>query len=204
MPTIKGKIICALVLNRLEPARKLRNVSHSLTKPLKSGSPAIEQQPTRTAAPVNGIRRCKPSQFVQIDRMSGIRNRAGAEKQQALEQSMVEGVQERSDKRQSRAKRGMMRQENERCPQPEKDDADVFHAAVSQQSLQVMLGNRIENAEKTRNRSHDQDDIAGPPGAASKKIKREAHKSVDRRLQHDPGHQRRDGTGCDGMGPGQP
>ena len=111
MPTIKGKIICAFVLRSVEPARKLRNVSHSLMKPLKSGSPAIEQQPTRTAAPVTGIRRCNPPSSFKSDRMSGIRNRAGAEKQQALEESMVKSVQERSDERQSRAERGMMRQE---------------------------------------------------------------------------------------------
>src|SRR5207253_5304125 len=46
-PAERGNTICASVLGRVAPARKLRNVSHSLMKPLKSGSPAIEQHATR-------------------------------------------------------------------------------------------------------------------------------------------------------------
>jgi len=59
-PTISGSTICALVFVRTEPARKLRKVSHSLMKPLKSGNPTIEQQAIRKVAPVAGIRRCNP------------------------------------------------------------------------------------------------------------------------------------------------
>ena len=75
---------------------------------------------------------------------------------------------------------------------------------IGQQPLQVVLGDRVENAEKTRNRATSKNNVARPPGPAAEKIKSKAHKSVDRRLQHDPGHQRGNGAGCDGVGPGQP
>src|ERR1017187_2569296 len=43
-----------------EAARKLRKVSHSLTKPLNNGKPTMEQQAIRNMVPVRRIRFSKP------------------------------------------------------------------------------------------------------------------------------------------------
>ena len=100
-----------------EPARKLRNVSHSLTKPLNSGSPAIEQQANKNSRSGERHPALQPAEFLQIYSMGCIRNRAGAEKQQALEKRMIESVQQRRDERQSRPSGSMMRQKNQRGSQ---------------------------------------------------------------------------------------
>ena len=59
-PAARGRMMAAEKFDISEPARKLRKVSHSLTKPLNNGNPTMEQQAIRNAVPVRGIRFSKP------------------------------------------------------------------------------------------------------------------------------------------------
>ena len=157
--------------NKLEPARKLRNVSHSLTKPLKSGSPAIEQQPTSTAVPVSGIRRCKPPSSFKLTECVAFEIAPAPRNSRLLNRAWLKACRSAATSARAAPSRRMMCQENQRCSQPQKDDADVFHAAVSQQPLQVVLGNCIQNAEKSGDGATSKTtypDHQGPPPRKSK------------------------------------
>src|SRR5208282_768408 len=59
-PAANGNMMAAERSVISEPAKKLRKVSHSLTKPLNNGKPTMEQQATRNTAPVRGRRFCNP------------------------------------------------------------------------------------------------------------------------------------------------
>ena len=84
------------------PARKLRKVSHSLMKSLNKGNPTIEQHATRKTMPVTRICLSNPPSSSRSMGVGGVGNCAGPEKQQALEQRMVERVKQGAHERERR------------------------------------------------------------------------------------------------------
>ncbi len=112
-------------------------VSHSETKPLSGGSAgdrraADQEHEARDPHPVD-----QPAEPVQVARAGGGLHRAGADEQQALEQRMVEHVQQRRGQRERRTGRVPVGAERHREAEAEEDDADVLDRAVGEQPLQV-------------------------------------------------------------------
>ena len=133
-------------------SRNAWNVSHSLAKPLRGGSPEIATAPTRknSAGP-----RHPPQQapeFLDLPRAGRHDHASGAEEQQSLEDRVVQHVVEAggdADRGQSLA---VHRERHHAGAQPEQDDADVLDAVVGEQPLEVVLHQRIQHAENRRER----------------------------------------------------
>ena len=77
---------------------------------------------------------------------------AGAEEQQALEQRVVQDVEQRGGQGQRRRGRHSVRLEGERQPEPDEDDADVFDRVGGKQPLQVVLDERKGRREQPSHR----------------------------------------------------
>ena len=60
------------------------NVSHSLTKPLRGGSPAMAAEPTRKHAAVHGMR-LRAAHLLHVPRARRVQHAARAEEQERLE-----------------------------------------------------------------------------------------------------------------------
>ena len=72
---------------------------------------------------------------------------AGAEEQQALEEAVVEDMEQRRGQRQRRGGRHAVRRERERQAEADEDDADILDGVVGEQPLEVVLHQRAEHAE---------------------------------------------------------
>ncbi len=118
-------------------------------KPLKSGSPMMEQHPIRNTAPVTGIRRCKPPSSSRSTVWRGICNRAGAKEQETLEERVIKGVQQSPGQGQSRPNTRVVRHENQGGAKPQIDDPDVLDTVVRKQPLEVVLGDRVQNTQES-------------------------------------------------------
>ena len=95
-----------------------------------------------------------------------------------------------------------------REPATHQDDPDVLDAVKREQPLEVVLLERVQDADHRRQRSEREH---GPAprcrqrtAARSEQIEREAQHAVDRDLQHDAGHQCRDVARRGRMGVRQP
>jgi len=93
---------------------------------------------------------------------------------------VIESVQQRPDERQTCPDGHVMRWKNQRGSQSQEDDANVFDAAISKQPLQVILGDRIENAEETTNSTYRQNDVSTPPRPTAEEVESKTHKPVHR------------------------
>jgi len=74
------------------------------------------------------------------------RERAGGEEQQALEQGMVERVEEGGGERQRGPSGLVARREQERRPEAEQDDTDVLDGVEGEQPLELVLEDRVGHA----------------------------------------------------------
>ena len=69
----------------------------------------------------------------------GVQHRARAEEQQALEQRVVEDVEQRRGHRQRRRQRHVLGLEGQGEAQPDEDDPDILHRAEGQHALEILL-----------------------------------------------------------------
>ena len=74
-------------------------------------------------------------------------HRAGAEEQQALEDAVVEDVEQRRGHGERGCRRHRVRLEGERKAEPDEDDADILDRAVGEEPLQVALQHGVEHAD---------------------------------------------------------
>ena len=132
-------------------------VSHSETKPLSGGSAEMATQPTRKGE--GGLRHAvdEPAEMLHVALAGRGQHRAGAEEQQALEERMVEDVEERRGQRQRRGAGHAVGPEGERQAQPDEDDADVLDRVVGEQPLQVVLHQGVEDAHHRGDAAERQD-----------------------------------------------
>ena len=86
--------------------------------------------------------------------------------------------------------------QDHRQPHPDEDDPDVLDAVEREQALEVVLLERVEHTEHGRGRAHDEHRPSPGgrerPGDRGEKVEGEAQHPVDRDLEHDARHQRRD------------
>ena len=127
-----------------------------------------------------------------------------AEEQEALEQRVIEDVEQRGGERQRRREVHAIGPEGERQAEADEDDPDVLDRVVGEQPLQIVLHQRIEHAEHRGAGAERQNHQAPPPGGQAQKVEDDAHEAVDGDLGHHPAHQGRDVAGRRRMGERQP
>ena len=185
-------------------SRMAWNISHSETKPLSGGSAEIARQPPRNRKAVSGMRWIRPPSCSMSRSPVAFKHGAGAEEQQALEQRVIEDVEQRRGERERRRGRHAVGLEGEREAEADEDDADVLDRAVGEQPLEVALHEGAEHAEHGGDAAEREHDDAPPPGRRAEQIEDDADEAVDRDLGHHAAHQRRDVARRGRMGERQP
>ena len=117
-----------------------------------------------------------------------VQDSASAEEQQALEDRVIEDMEQRGCQCQRRGPGHSVCLEGERQSQADEDDTDVFDSVIGEQALQIVLHQRIEHAERRSNPPKHQHHHAPPPGRRAKKIEDDADEAVDRDLGHHATH----------------
>ena len=110
------------------------------------------------------------AEFAQIALPRSVQNTAGGQKQQALEERMIERMDEGRGQREAREQTHVASREQNGQPNAGKDQSDVLNRGVSQQALHVGLDCRkdgTDRAEKIPSVRHD----SPPPGLNMKQIK---------------------------------
>ena len=131
-------------------------------------------------------------------------HRAGAEEQQALEQGVVEHVQQRGGQRQRCGKQHAVCLEGECKSETDEDDADVLDRMIGQQPFEIVLHQRIKHAHHGGRSGECEHDDAPPPGRSAGKIEHDAHEAVDGDFRHHAAHQCGDVARSSGVGERQP
>ena len=141
----------------------------------------------------------QPSEFTEAALMRGVQHRACAQKQQAFEKCVIQTMIERGHQRQRRQMRIVVRMKNNREAHASENNADVFNGRIRQQALHVALHGSEHHAKQRCHQAQHQRHHAPPPDLRGQQVKRHAQQAVDRRLQHHPAHQRRNGRRRCGM-----
>ena len=81
-------------------------------------------------------------QLIDHPRPRGVHHRPRAQKQEALEQCMVERVQHRPHEAQHRHHRPPIGQPQHAHPHAQQDDPDILHAMIGEQPLEIVLAQR--------------------------------------------------------------
>ena len=117
---------------------------------------------------------------------------------------MVEDVQQAGGQRQRGDRRHDESLESKRKPEADVNDADVLDRVVGEQTLEVVLHQRVEDAHHRGGAAERQHHAAPPPGGRPQQIEGNADETVDRDLGHHAAHQRRHVARRGGMGERQP
>ena len=86
----------------------------------------------------------------------------------------------------------------------EQNDPDVLHAVIGQEPLEVVLDERVEDAEEGGSRADEEEDRAPPRRPLAEPVEAHAQEAVDAQLDHDARHEGRHVTRGRGMGQRQP
>ena len=113
---------------------------------MSGGSAEIAAQPTRKDERRLRHAMDEPAEMLHVALAGRGEHGAGAEEQQALEQRMIEDVQQGGGERERRREQHAVRLEGEREAEPDEDDADVLHRVIGEQPLEIVLHQRIEHA----------------------------------------------------------
>ncbi len=146
----------------------------------------------------------RPPHLVRVTGVQAEHHRAGAHKEQALEDGVVEQVIEGAEQPQHHQCRLLVGDADHADAHPHQDDADVLHRVVGEQPLEVMLGQRKQHPEHCRAGAEDQYHIAPPELAGAEKIDADPQDAKETQLHHHTGHQRRDMGRRNGLGHRQP
>ena len=123
--------------------------------------------PMRKAPPVQGIRRSSPPKPIEFQPVHRPVDRSGAQKEQALEHRVIEHVQQRGGERECRPSRLAAVPEQQRRAQSEHDDADVLDGVESEQPLEFVLEERVDDAAQCRERAQRESSRATQTGDGS-------------------------------------
>ena len=144
------------------------------------------------------------AQPVELERSDAALERAGPEKQQRLEHGVVERVQQRRRERERRPVFGAARTQEQAGAETEHDDPDVLDRVEREQTLQVVLEERVDDTADRRERTDGEDEHAEPERQHAEPVDEHAHEPVDRDLDHHAAHQRRHRRRRDRVRPRQP
>ena len=129
---------------------------------------------------------------------------AGPEKQQTLEEGVVEHVKQRRREGERRRELQAVGLEGQRKAEADEDDADIFDRAVGEQALEILFHHGVEDPHDGGDAAEEEHDHARRPGRRSQQIEDDANEAVDRDLGHDAAHQRRNVAWRRGMSERQP
>ena len=132
----------------------------------------------------------EPAHVFDIPRVGGMDNGTGGEEEQALEEGMVEGMEERPEQADGCKFREVVAREDDKEADAHEDDPDILDAAVGEHCLDVMFLEGIDDPEDCRCRPGSQDQEAHGE-VQDKHIEQDAEERVYRDLEHDPGHEGR-------------
>ena len=152
-------------------------VSHSDTKPLSGG-----KRRNRDAADEKGeggLRHAadEPAKVLHVALAGCGKHSAGAEEQQALEERMVEDVEQGGRHRQRGGQGHAMRLEGEREAEADEDDADILNRVIGEQPLEVVLHQRVEHAHHCGHAAEGEHEHAPPPGGRRRPGRRRCARS---------------------------
>ena len=119
--------------------RKLCSSSHSDTKPLNGGRPALANTPTRAAHAVHGMKRIRPPSWPEIALTRRVEHGTRSEEQQALERRMARDLIEKCRQRQRGQRVHAVRAKQDRQPHADEHQADVVDRRVRKQPLHIGL-----------------------------------------------------------------
>ncbi len=108
----------------------------------------------RTPRAVHGSSRASPPSWSITRRARRPQHRPGAEEQEALEQRVIERVQQRSREAPAAPRAGCaVRHPQHSHAHAQQDDPDILDAVIRQESLEVVLGQGPEHPQSRRSRS---------------------------------------------------
>src|SRR5258706_15067345 len=87
---------------------------------------------------------------------------AGAEEEERLEDRVIHYVQKGRAQAQREEKRGMTGHPDQTQAQAHRDDSDILDTGEREQALQLVLRERVENAQDSRDEADDEQDPAPP------------------------------------------
>jgi hypothetical protein len=129
---------------------------------------------------------------------------AGTEKQEALEDRMVEHVEQRSRQRQGGGDVHVVGAKRQRQSEADENDADVFDRVIGQEPLQIVLHQGIQNPDGGADPAERQDRELEPWIGRAGKIQNDADEAVNADFRHHATEQRRRMAWRGRMGEGQP
>ena len=97
------------------------------------------------------------SETLHVPRVRSGKNRTRTKEQKTFEHRVVDHMIKGRDKGKARVKRLVKRFEDERHPDAQKDDPDIFDTGKSEQSFQIVFHQRVKNAEE-RGKNSDRKD----------------------------------------------
>ena len=138
---------------------------------MSGGSAEMATQPTRKVKAVSGMRWMRPPRCSMSRSPVAAEHGARAEEQEALEQRMIEHVQQRRGEGERRRQSHAIGLEGEREPQADEDDADILHRVIGEQALQIVLHQRVEHAHDAGDAGKREHHHAPPPFRAPSRSK---------------------------------
>ncbi len=127
---------------------------------------------------------------VELQRTDRLLECARSQEEQCLEQRVVDGMQQCGGEREPCPGIRAAGAQDETGADPEHDDPDVLDRVKRQQSLQVVLEQRIEDTAERRERSRPDHDEPEPERQDPQPVDQDADEPVDRDLDHHSAHQR--------------
>ncbi len=115
----------------------------------------------------------------------------GGQEQQALEQCVIEDVEERRRERDACQRRFAFRGEEHRGTDAHQHQPDILGGRVGEQDLDVARDERVQDPEQGRNCPERQHQPSPPARSAAQQVDADAHDPVDTERDHRPRHQRR-------------
>ena len=123
--------------------------------------------------------------------MRGVQHRTGDQEEQALEGGMIQTMVEHRCQRQRRQRSHAEGLEGQGQADADEEQADVLDRGISQEPLHVALHGGEDDAEQRRDQAQREDRDAPPPQGLMEQVEGNPEYAVDRGLEHDPAHHRR-------------
>ena len=140
----------------------LWKISHSEAKPLNGGSAEIAMLAARNAADESGMRWIRPPSRSMSCSPVATMTVPAPKNRSALEQHVVEGVEQRGGQRQRGGAGEAAGFEGQGQTERDEDDADILDGAVGEHALQIGFHQRVQHADR-RGRAAEQEGRQTPP-----------------------------------------
>ena len=133
----------------------------------------------------------QPAEALDLPRAGGRHDVSGPEEQQPLEHRVIQHVVEARRDADRCDVTAPVRQGHHSGAKTEQDDPDVLDAGIRKEPLEIVLHERIQDAEQRREPSQRQNDHAPREPGHAQTERTDADDSVDAGLDQHAGHQRR-------------